>query len=377
VSPEASNRTDLEEISASFLSQQEAREFLLETVYQEKDFLNQKGQVPPYWEHINANTNTTTTSIHTMGPCYMPNEITAQNWRQLILQNEQRQDKFEYSQVNPLYQDANDNYLTNMCRPSFVIIGAGKTGTSSLYQYLVGHPKVLPAKNKQVDYYRYHSENTMKWYLSNFPTAQDFLSSGALMTGEASPGYQPYPKIAHMLGHRTQTFANSGDHVPKRSPRIISIARNPLERSYSSYNYNYRDPLLKKLREEDEQQNIYHDDEWYMQHRIFSFEQMVQAELEVLRECLLGTLGEERTREQYANEDWAVPIFERRRQLGQSPLIDIETCYGDVVSDVIPRGQWTQLVQDYPDKIINVPKLHVVQSMVGRSLYTLPLEWWY
>ena len=134
MSPEASNRTDfLEEISVSFLSQQEARDFLLETVYEKQDFMNQEGQVPPYWEHIkNASHVNTTTSIHTMGPCYMPNEITAQNWRQLILQNEQHDDKFEYSQVNPLYQDANDNDLTNMCRPSFVIIGAGKTGTSSL-----------------------------------------------------------------------------------------------------------------------------------------------------------------------------------------------------------------------------------------------------
>lgn len=125
MSSQTFNRTEFE---SRPLSQQATREYLLETVYKH-DFQGQ--QVPPYWEHINASMNSTT-SIHTMGPCYMPNEITAENWHQLILQNEHHENKFEYANVNPLYQDANDNDLTNMCRPSFVIIGAGKTGTSSL-----------------------------------------------------------------------------------------------------------------------------------------------------------------------------------------------------------------------------------------------------
>lgn len=34
-------------------------------------------------------------------------------------------------------------------------------------------------------------------------------------------------------------------------------------------------------------------------------------------------------------------------------------------------------MEEYPNKVINLPNLHVVQSLVGRSLYTLPLEWWY
>ena len=123
---EASNRTDF----SSPLSHEAARKFLLQSVYKEQDFIKE-GQVPPYWEHV-QNTTVNTSSVYTMGPCYMPNEITAENWRQLISQNEHHDDKFEYSDVNPLYQDANDNDLNNMCRPSFVIIGAGKTGTSSL-----------------------------------------------------------------------------------------------------------------------------------------------------------------------------------------------------------------------------------------------------
>ena len=39
------------------------------------------------------------------------------------------------------------------CRPSFLIIGAGKSGTSSLYYYLCGHPAVRRAKQKQIQFF--------------------------------------------------------------------------------------------------------------------------------------------------------------------------------------------------------------------------------
>lgn len=43
---------------------------------------------------------------------------------------------------------------SGMCRPGFLIIGAGKCGTSSLYHYLTdGHPRILPAVQKQIGYF--------------------------------------------------------------------------------------------------------------------------------------------------------------------------------------------------------------------------------
>ena len=52
----------------------------------------------------------------------------------------------------------NPSDLSNLCRPGFIIIGAGKCGTSSLYHYLVGHPRVLPAVQKQIHYWVYHRD---------------------------------------------------------------------------------------------------------------------------------------------------------------------------------------------------------------------------
>lgn len=76
--------------------------------------------------------------------------------------------------------------FSGLCRPGFLIIGAGKCGTSSLYQYLIGHDRVLPAKEKQIHYFKYYAGLPMEWYYKRFPSTESFLSSGALVTGEAA-----------------------------------------------------------------------------------------------------------------------------------------------------------------------------------------------
>lgn len=176
------------------------------------------------------------------------------------------------------------------------------------------------------------------------------------------------------------------------TPKIITIVRNPLERSWSSYKYNYKKPVIDSIRKKyDNEEDIdpfmdklqrtdkCYTDEWYYEKYVFSFEEMIRAELKLLKECLTpGGRGEVGTREAYGSQDWAAPEFERRQLHGESALISLDaSCYGDRISDAVPRQQWSDLVEEYPDKVINLPNLHVVQSLVGRSLYTLPLEWWY
>jgi hypothetical protein len=141
----------------------------------------------------------------------------------------------------------------------------------------------------------------------------------------------------------------------------------------------------------------------------FSFEQLINAEMKHLKRCLSkGGAGEQGAEKLYGNKAWAKPLFERRGQgLGHQgnqgnqgddkghrkekrtkknkkdhnplpPLVTLdESCYGDKISPTVPREQWKELIQQHPDKIINVQNLHLVQSLVGRSLYSLPLEWWY
>jgi len=161
---------------------------LFENVYHKADFEN-KTISPPYWGDVN--TRTFQRGLPHMGPCYLPK--IEQDWPSLVEQNKHitSKKKIKYRDVvkQSKIGDNDDNDLSGLCRPGFVIIGQGKCGTSSLYQYLVGHNRVLPAKNKQIHYFKYWTSRPMKWYLSNFPPAETFLSNGALMTGEASPGY--------------------------------------------------------------------------------------------------------------------------------------------------------------------------------------------
>lgn len=78
------------------------------------------------------------------------------------------------------------------CQPSFLIIGAGKSGTSSLYYYLQEHPQVEAAKMKQVQYFDHQFQRSADWYYrKHFPQS---MPEGHV-TGESSPGYIVYSAI--------------------------------------------------------------------------------------------------------------------------------------------------------------------------------------
>ncbi len=109
--------------------------------------------------------------------------------------------------------------------PDFLIIGAGKCGTSSLYNYLIQHPNVYPAKFKELNYF---GRRWTKWYRPNFPTIflKYFVNKfrkEQFMTGEASPYYLINPHVAKQ--------------VKKKIPnvKIIILLRNPVDRTFSQY----------------------------------------------------------------------------------------------------------------------------------------------
>lgn len=190
------------------------------------------------------------------------------------------------------------------------------------------------------------------------------------MTGEASPGYLPYPSVANLVHRRLPGV------------RILALGRNPLERMYSSYQYNYVFPTIQQLKKGLAVRHVerFKDDDYYQQF-LFSFEEMVVAELAQLQSCLdpvNGTAITGAEREFSSKYEWVGREIKRRKQEGLPPLADIDGhCYGDKVSKKILRKQWADLQTQNPDKIIFDRNTHLTQSFIGRSLYTLPLEWWY
>ena len=96
---------------------------------------------------------------------------------------------------------------TSGCRPSFLIIGIGKCGTSSLYYYLTAHPMVVQARRKQIQFFdhAYDASRISSRYLSQFPSS---LKEGEV-TGEASPGYAQYSQVPGRVARHLQGVRNS------------------------------------------------------------------------------------------------------------------------------------------------------------------------
>jgi hypothetical protein len=370
------------------------KELLDQGVYNEdNDFVNARGIRPTFWSSNNS---------WTWGPCIPP--IThIDEWLDLRSTTSSRimdnTEDFEYTRrfFQKTHVEAHANFTGRKqrlqrgggCRPGFLIIGAGKCGTSSLYHYLAGHPRVLPAFEKQIHYFRYYLTKPLGWYYSFFPTPQSFLEHGGLMTGEASPGYLPYPQVVK------DTYRLMKDAHSLELPKIIVIGREPLDRMYSSYRYNYVYPTLEYLKK-GKQHGILSNltDDEYKQKYLFSLEDFVRAELAQLKECLTWTdeekvvhngFGVLQTYNKWKREQQFLQQLNKRNKKSKNisaaalpPLIDLDgVCYGEHVNETVLRQQWENMQMQNPHKVIVDKDLHLSQAMIGRGLYTFPLEWWY
>eukprot|EP00980_Cylindrotheca_fusiformis_P031367 scaffold26259_cov108-Cylindrotheca_fusiformis.AAC.1 len=367
-------------------------EILMEQrIYVESDFINTQGIAPPYW---NAS-SPLSRNADAWGPCFKPDAKI--DWR---FHSDDESLKNVTWNV-PLVYRRNDHSISSnsrntagLCRPGFLILGAGKCGTSSLYHYLVGHPRVLPAVEKQIHYYKvsnmssvmetclcdalrtpnliqslsqYHLSQPLAWYYSWFPTTETFLENGALMTGEASPGYLPYPDVARAVA------------VSPVEAKLITLGRNPIDRIWSSYKYNYITPALETLRKGIGGGSVLKDqsDDYYKEKHLFSLEELVRAELNQLKKCL-DDFGIKKTSDKWYSKTWAREEFDYRQVHHLPPLIDLDgVCYGQKVNRTVLREQWATLQMDFPEKYIPPRQAFLVQALIGRSLYVLPLEWWY
>jgi len=108
-------------------------------------------------------------------------------------------------------------------RPNLFIIGAMKSGTTSLHSYLDSHPEIFMCKPKEPKFFSRESNLAKgeEWYQAFFANAGE-----ASIIGESSTEYSKAPDI---------------DGVPQRiakfnpEARFIYIMRDPIERTISHY----------------------------------------------------------------------------------------------------------------------------------------------
>ncbi len=138
--------------------------------------------------------------------------------------------------------------------PDFIIIGSAKSGTTSLYSYLIQHPSIFPSEIKEITFFNYKSEIKIDEYRSYFPSkftkfVVKFLMKKKFVTGEASTAYFIDPTVP--------------EKVKKIIPdvKLIAILRNPVDRAFSSYFSqlrvkNEKIPFEEAIEEESQRRSI-------------------------------------------------------------------------------------------------------------------------
>jgi hypothetical protein len=108
-----------------------------------------------------------------------------------------------------------------MTLPNFLIVGAMRSGTTSLTRHLRDHPDVFISAVKELHYFDFEFSKGPEWYKSHFEAAVDQRA-----IGEATPNYLYFAEA--MLRIR--------ELLP--SVKTVAILRNPVDRAYSHYWHN-------------------------------------------------------------------------------------------------------------------------------------------
>ena len=118
--------------------------------------------------------------------------------------------------------------------PDFIVIGAMKAGTTSLFRYLNLHPNIYMPWRKELDFFSNpaHWEKGVAWYEEQFAGA----SPGEII-GEASPNYTKAPpdhRYQEGSGHTwPETSKRMAETVP--NAKLIYLIRDPIDRMESMH----------------------------------------------------------------------------------------------------------------------------------------------
>ena len=121
--------------------------------------------------------------------------------------------------------------LTRRARmlPGFLIVGAQRGGTTSMYRTLDQHPAILKAVlHKGVHYFDTGYDHSLAWYQGHFPLrARAALARRATgdvpLTFESSPYYMFHPLAAERISR----------DLP--GVKLLVLVRDPVERAYSAH----------------------------------------------------------------------------------------------------------------------------------------------
>jgi hypothetical protein len=117
-------------------------------------------------------------------------------------------------------------------RPDFLIVGAQRCGTTTMFKALVQHPQVVrPFLRKGIHYFDKRYDRGERWYRGHFPlTATAQVTSRRLgglpvLTGESSPYYMFHPLAPQRIA----------GELP--GVKLVVLLRDPVIRAYSAHSH--------------------------------------------------------------------------------------------------------------------------------------------
>jgi len=119
--------------------------------------------------------------------------------------------------------------MVSKMKPNFLIVGAAKAGTTSLYEYLRQHPDIFMPEWKELSFFigdpygPLHQIKKPQYYYKMFAKAHRQSA-----VGEASTGYLYDEQTPKNIKEKLGTL------------KIIIVLRNPVQMSYSLYNHQVR-----------------------------------------------------------------------------------------------------------------------------------------
>jgi hypothetical protein len=105
--------------------------------------------------------------------------------------------------------------------PGFLIVGAQRCGTTSMYRTLSQHPDVVKSVlHKGVHYFDMNYVRGLSWYRAHFPLR---LRRAGAVTFESSPYYMFHPLAAERIA------------ADLPGVKLLVLVRDPAERAYSAH----------------------------------------------------------------------------------------------------------------------------------------------
>lgn len=110
--------------------------------------------------------------------------------------------------------------------PDYIIIGAGKSGTTTLHHWLGQQPEIFATSLKEPRFFSRDWHKGIDWYTGLFAASPPHL-----LVGEASTNYTD-------VEYSEMAAARMAATVP--AARLVYLLRHPVERLRSQYRHNWR-----------------------------------------------------------------------------------------------------------------------------------------